>query len=320
MRSAHPRRETPGRRRFLRTLSCAAAVSALRPAITNAQSGAGEALVMRAIPSTGEALPAVGLGSWITFNVGDDRLARTQCTAVMRAFFDAGGRMIDSSPMYGSSQQVIGDGLRRLAMAQRVFAADKVWTAPGSRGPAQIEQSRRNWNVARFDLLQVHNLLAWEDHLPTLFAMKKAGQLRYVGITTSEGRRHRDVEQIMRREPLDFVQVTYNPIDRDAEARILPLARERGIAVIVNRPFRQGELTNALDGRPLPAWAAQIGCRSWAQCLLKFIVSHPAVTCAIPATTRADHAQENMAAAMMPLPDESMRQRIAADVAKLARL
>jgi len=273
--------------------------------------------LVRSIPSSGEALPVVGLGSWITFNVGNDRVARDACAEVMRAFFAAGGRMIDSSPMYGSSQEVIGYGVRKLGMPHALFAADKVWIAAAARGPAQVEESRQRWNVLRFDLLQVHNLLAWQEHLPMLFAMKSTGRLRYVGITTSEGRRHRDVEQIMRAYPIDFVQVTYNPVDRDVEERILPLARDRGIAVIVNRPFQQGTLIDAVMRRKLPAWAADIGCTSWAQVLLKFIVSHPAVTCAIPATTRVDHVRENMAAAQGPLPDEAFRQRIASEVARL---
>ncbi len=258
-------------------------------------------------------LPVVGLGSWITFNVGDDPVARDACAEVMRNFVDAGGRIIDSSPMYGSSQEVIGYGLRKAGLAERVFAADKVWTS-SSRGREQIEQSRRNWQLKRFDLLQVHNLLDWQEHLPTLFAMKAAGEVRYVGITTSEGRRHREVEQLMRGHPLDFVQVTYNPVDREAEERVLPLARERRIAVIVNRPFREGSLVRALARQPLPPWAAEIGCTSWAQIVLKFIVSHPAVTCAIPATTRVDHVRENMNAAHGSLPDAAMRQRIVAAV------
>ena len=175
-------------------------------------------------------MPVVGLGSWITFNVGNDPVARDACAAVMLAFVEAGGRMIDSSPMYGSSQEVIGYGLRKQGLARRVFAADKVWISSGARGREQIERSRRNWQVDRLDLVQVHNLLAWEEHLPTLFAMKAAGQIRYVGITTSEGRRHRDIEHVMAKHPLDFVQVTYNPADREVEERILPLARDRGIA------------------------------------------------------------------------------------------
>jgi diketogulonate reductase-like aldo/keto reductase len=268
----------------------------------------------RPIPSSGEALPLVGLGTWITFNVGNDRDGRRQCTEVMRAFFAAGGRLIDSSPMYGSSQDVVGEGLQTLGSPRALFAADKVWTS--SDGAAQVETSRRRWRVPRFDLLQVHNLLAWERQLPMLLAMKQAGHLRYVGITTSEGRRHREFEQIMRGHPLDFVQLTYNPVDREAEQRLLPLARERGMAVLVNRPFQEGALLRSLQRQPLPGWAREIGCGSWAQAVLKFIVSHPAVTCAIPATTQVAHVRENLAAAAQPLPDEALRQRIAADIAR----
>jgi diketogulonate reductase-like aldo/keto reductase len=275
-----------------------------------------QSVLTRPIPSTGEAIPLVGLGSWITFNVGNDKPARESCAEVMRAFFAAGGRMIDSSPMYGSSQGVIGDGLRKIGNAN-VFSAEKVWTSPGSRGPAQIEASRKYWGVPKFDLLQVHNLLAWEEHVRTLFAMKAAGQVRYVGITTSEGRRHGDLEKIMRAQPLDFVQLSYNILDREAESRLLPLARERGIAVIINRPFREGDLVRTIMRKPLPALASEIGATSWAQLILKFIISHPAVTCVIPATTRVDHVQENLAAARDPLPDAAMRTRIVEHVARL---
>ena len=246
----------------------------------------------------------------------EDPVLRDECAAVMGAFFAAGGRLIDSSPMYASAQPVVGYGLAKLGKPP-VFAADKVWTSSGPDGPAQIEESRRHWGIPRFDLMQVHNLLAWEAHLDTLFAMKADGRLRHVGITTSEGRRHDLFEEVMRTQPLDFVQLTYNILDREAEERLLPLAAERGMAVIVNRPFRQGALTQALEGQPLPGWAAEIGCTSWAQVLLKFILSHPAVTCAIPATTRADHVQENMAAAAEPLPDAALRARMAGDVEAL---
>ena len=271
----------------------------------------------RRIPATGEALPLVGLGSWITFNVGNDRAARDRSTDVIRAFFAAGGALIDSSPMYGSSQDVIGEALARLGMPKPLFAADKVWIAPGARGPAQIERSREAWRIARFDLLQVHNLLAWQEHLPALFAMKAAARVRYVGITTSESRRHDEIERIMRSQPIDFVQVSYNALDRDVEARILPLAQEKGIAVIVNRPFREGALIRHVERHPLPAWAADIDCTTWAQVLLKFIVAHPAVTCAIPATTSVVHVRENMAAARGRQPDAAMRERITVHVGRL---
>jgi diketogulonate reductase-like aldo/keto reductase len=283
------------------------------PGLAAAQTG----VLTRPAPTGGEALPVVGLGSWITFNVGDDPVARTACTEVMRAFFAAGGRMIDSSPMYGSSQSVIGEGLARLGGATGVFAADKVWIGAGSRGPAQIEETRRLWRLPRLDLLQVHNLVAWEEHLPTLLAMKAAGRLRYVGITTSEGRRHREIEQVLRSQPIDFVQVSYNLLDREVESRILPLARERRIAVIANRPFREGALLRALQRHPLPPWADEIGCDGWAQFALKFIVSHPALTCVIPATRSVAHVQQNMGAGLGPMPDAAMRQRMAAHVEAL---
>jgi diketogulonate reductase-like aldo/keto reductase len=279
-----------------------------------AQNTAAARPLTKPIPSSNEPIPVVGLGSWITFNVGNDRQAREQCAEVMRHFFAAGGRLIDSSPMYGSSQGVIGEGLQRLGAQRQVFSADKVWTS--SKGAQQIEASRRLWRVARFDLLQVHNLLAWQEHLPLLQEMKAAGRLRYVGITTSEGRRHRDMEQIMRSHRIDFVQLTYNLLDREAEQRLLPLARERGIAVLANRPFREGALLRELQRHPLPAWAGEIGCASWAQVALKFVVSHPALTCAIPATSNVAHVRENMAAASGPMPDEAFRRRMAADVEK----
>ncbi|MET4697132.1 diketogulonate reductase-like aldo/keto reductase [Constrictibacter sp. MBR-5] len=278
---------------------------------------AAPAPLMRTIPSSGEKVPAVGLGTWITFNVGSDPRLRDESAAVMAAFFGAGGTMIDSSPMYGASQDVVGFGLEKLGAREQVFSADKVWTSEGDRGTEQIARSARRWGVPRFDLMQVHNLLAWREHLETLAAMKAAGEVRYVGITTSENRRHDLFEEVMRTRPLDFVQVTYNVLDREVEQRILPMAQERGIAVIVNRPFRQGSLTDRLAREPLPDWAAEIGAKSWAQIILKFIQSHPAVTVAIPATTRVDHVRENVAAASDPLPDAAMRERMSAYVRDL---
>lgn len=298
-----------------RTFVGAAAAFGAAAALPKAASGASHAALTRTIPSSGEAIPAMGLGTWITFNVGDDPMLRDECADVMAAFFEAGGRMIDSSPMYGSSQPVVGYGLEKLGRPEALFSAEKVWTSSG--GPEQIERSRRFWGVERFDLVQVHNLVAWEAHLETLFAMKAEGRIRYVGITTSEGRRHDLFEDIMRNHPLDFVQLSYNIVDREAEERLLPLAAERGTAVIVNRPFRQGALTQALEGETLPDWTAEIGAQTWAQFILKFILAHPAVTVAIPATTRVEHVRENMAAAADPLPDAAMRERMAAYVRDL---
>ena len=305
------------RRRSLRLLSAGAGALAL-----GTWSGIGRAAqtvepMTRRIPSTGEALPVVGLGTWITFNVGADRAALAACTDVVRAFFADGGRMIDSSPMYGSSQATIGHALAHLGRPASLFSAEKVWTGDGARGAAQIEASRALWGVSRFDLMQVHNLLAWQEHLPRLFEMKAAGRLRYVGITTSEGRRHAEIEQLMRTQPIDFVQLSYNLVDREVEQRILPLAQDRGIAVIVNRPFREGALLRHLARHRLPAWAAEIDCEHWAQVALKFVVTHPGVTCAIPATSQVAHVRQNMAAARGRMPDAALRARMAAAVSAL---
>jgi diketogulonate reductase-like aldo/keto reductase len=225
--------------------------------------------------------------------------------------------MIDSSPMYGSSQATIGYGLRKLGHPHAVFSADKVWTNASDRGAEQIEDSRVQWGVKTFDLLQVHNLVSWQAHLDTLFGMKEAGRLAYVGVTTSHGRRHSLLEKIMRDYPIDFVQLTYNLVDRDAENRLLPLAREKGIAVIANRPFRRGALPRALAGKPLPDVARALQIKSWPELLLKFIISHPAITVAIPATTKARHVRENKEAEQGPMPDAEMRERMIAQVASL---
>ncbi|PDT49682.1 aldo/keto reductase [Sinorhizobium fredii] len=279
----------------------------LMPRLAAGQAGD---MITKAIPKTGEPLPAIGLGTWITFNVGDDPLLKDECAAVIATFFEGGGRMIDSSPMYGSSQPTIGYGLRKLGHPDRLFSAEKVWISDPASGAAQIKASRDHWGVGKFDLMQVHNLVSWEEHLPALLDMKAAGQLRYVGITTSEGRRHGEIERVMAEQPIDFVQLTYNILDREAEDRILPLAREKGIAVIANRPFRQGDLIRQFEDAPLPDWLAETGAGNWAQFLLKFIISHPEVTCAIPATTRVEHARENLGAARGVLPDESTRRRM----------
>ncbi|MFX0546581.1 aldo/keto reductase [Roseovarius sp. S1116L3] len=288
-----------------RTLLKGAAASLAMPGAALAQ-----AAPLQSIPATGARLPAIGLGSWITFNVGSDPVLLEECADVIAAFTEAGGGMIDSSPMYGSSQQTIGYGLQKLGYPGNVVAADKVWTTAGDEGPAQIAQSRAAWGVGRFDLLQVHNLVSWEAHLETLFAMKEAGQLAHVGLTTSHGRRHDLLERLMRDYPVDSVQLTYNLADREAEDRLLPLAREKGIAVIANRPFRRGALPQALEGRPLPDIAAELGVDTWPQLLLKFIISHPALTVAIPATTKVAHVRQNKAAEDGPMPDDQMRRRI----------
>ncbi len=264
-------------------------------------------ILRKAIPATGERLPVIGMGSWITFDVGDDPARRAQRLEVLRTFFEQGGAVIDSSPMYGSSEEVIGYCLARLDDTEALFAATKVWTYVQALGRRQMEKSEQLWGTERFDLMQIHNLLDWQAHLETLLEWKATGRVRYIGITTSHGRRHDDFEAVMASQPIDFVQFTYNILDREAEERLLPLAAERGLAVIINRPFRRGVLFDLLQRHPLPDWAGEIDCANWAQFLLKFIVSHPAVTCAIPATSRVDHMSENMGALRGRLPDPEQR-------------
>ncbi len=292
------------RRAALGSMGAAAAAVLLDPRPALAAPGP---VLEKAIPATGELLPAIGMGSWITFNVGDDTDLREARVEVLRTFFAQGGAVIDSSPMYGSSEEVIGYCLARLENAQTLFSATKVWTPLQWHGVLQMESSQTLWGTERLDLLQIHNLLNWEGHLETLLDWKAQGRVRYIGVTTSHGRRHGDLEKIMAAQPIDFVQFTYNVLDREAEQRLLPLAAERGLAVIINRPFQRGALFDRFADRPLPAWAGECGCANWAQIFLKFIVSHPAVTCAIPATSRVDHMLENMGAARGRLPDADMR-------------
>ncbi len=274
------------------------------------KSAASRPVLTKPIPATGERLPVIGMGSWLTFDVGDNKRLRAERLEVLQALFDAGGAVIDSSPMYGSSEAVIGYCLGRIANTQALFSATKVWTLFRSRGIRQMEASQDLWDAERFDLIQIHNLLDWKTHLETLTDWKAQGRVRYIGVTTSHGRRHTALEKVMAGQPVDFVQFTYNILDREAERRLLPLAAERGLAVIINRPFRQGALFDYFERRPLPDWAGEFDCANWAQFFLKFIVSHPAVSCARPATTRVDHMRENMGAAAGRLPDPEMRQRM----------
>jgi diketogulonate reductase-like aldo/keto reductase len=255
----------------------------------------------------------IGMGSWITFDVAfteDNEEALATRVKVLQTFFDRGGAIIDSSPMYGNSEEVIGYCLERINNDDALFAMSKVWTWGRRIGIYQMESSQEFWGVDRFDLMQIHNMLDWEVHLETLQQWKAEGRIRYVGITTSHGRRHEELEKVLKKVPFDFVQFTYNIIDREVEQRLLPLAADRGMAVIINRPFQGGDLFDYVEDKPLPAWAAEFDCRNWAQFFLKFIVSHPQVSYAIPATRRVDHMQENMGACYGRLPDAKTRQRM----------
>ena len=295
------------RRHFL----ASAAGLALAPLAGAAAAAAPKAgMITRPIPATGERIPAVGMGTWITFNVGQNTDLRRQRLEVLRTFFEMGGGMIDSSPMYGTAEDVVGWCLRRLENTAGLVSATKVWTPWGEDGREQMAAARALWGLETFDVMQVHNLVDWEEHLETLLQAKAEGRIRYVGITTSHGSRHGEMLRIMRDQPIDFVQFTYNVVDREAEDRLLPLAAERGLGVIVNRPFRRKALIRQVEDKPLPDWAGEIDCRNWPQFLLKFIIGHPAVTCAIPATSRVDHMRENMGALYGRLPDAELRRRM----------
>jgi len=304
------------RRQALKLIAAGVATVSLAPQAVLSAPGR---MVKKPIPASGETIPVIGMGTWRTFNVGDDEQLRKDRTKVLEAFFEHGGGMVDSSPMYGSAAAVMGFALERLGNHDKLFSAEKVWTEDGSKTREQVDEQESLWGIDTFDLMQVHNLAAWEEHLETLHEMKESGEIRYVGITTSSGRRHREFEQIMENHDLDFIQVTYNITHREVEERILPLAREMDIAVIANRPYDGGDLIRDLKAREtVPEWAVEeFDCQGWADFLLKFLVSHPAVTCAIPATTRVDHMHENMKAGHDPMPDSAMRKRMIEHVESL---
>lgn len=264
----------------------------------------------RKIPSSGEMLPIVGLGTWQTFGVGESAAERKPLGEVLQEFVALGGKLIDSSPMYGSSESVVGDLARQLGLRDKLFVATKVWTSGKRAGIEQMEDSMQKLGADPIDLMQVHNLVDVETQLETLNAWKREGRVRYVGVTHYHAGSHAAVARVMSEHPLDFIQINYSVVEREAEQRLLPLARERGVAVIVNRPFAGGDVLRRIRSRPLPAWAAEMDCNSWAQVLLKFVLSHPAVTCAIPATSRLSHLRDNMQAGSGRMPDEALRKKI----------
>ncbi|MCM3876428.1 MAG: aldo/keto reductase, partial [Thermoanaerobaculia bacterium] len=261
--------------------------------------------------SSGERIPAIGLGTWSTFDVGSSAAARAPLEEVLARFVERGGRVVDSSPMYGRSAEGVGAVAAKRRLGGKLFLATKIWTRGREAGVRQIESSERLLGSKRLDLLQVHNLLDFETHLATLRAMKDAGRVRYIGITHYTAGAYAEVERILLREKLDFLQVNYSLAEREAETRILPLAREKGVAVLVNRPFGGGEALKRVLSRALPAWAAEFDCTSWAQFFLKWILANPAVTCAIPATSKRAHLDDDLDAAFGRLPDERLRSRMA---------
>jgi len=267
-------------------------------------------VIKKTIPSSGELLSVIGLGTSRTFEVDSSNAAQSPLVAVMQAFFDKGGQLIDSSPMYGSAEAVTGSLLQTVTNKSGLFTATKVWTNGKNEGISQMQQSMQRLGVDQIDLMQIHNLRDWRTHIDTLQDWKAQGKIRYLGITTSHGRYHAELETILQQRPLDFVQFSYNIEDRSVEQRLLPLARERGIATLINRPYQRGSLFRQVKGKPLPSWAADIDCASWGQFFLKFIASHPAVTCIIPATSKLKHMVDNMAAGYGRLPEEPARQRM----------
>ncbi|MCW1884296.1 aldo/keto reductase [Luteolibacter flavescens] len=269
------------------------------------------AMLTRAIPSTGEKLPVIGMGTWQTFDVEDP----APMEEVLKVFSELGGKLLDSSPMYGKSEQVAGDLLGKLALRDKLFVATKVWIKGKAEGIAQMESSMKKLRAKPIDLMQVHNLVDVGTQLDTLRGWKKDGTVRYLGITHYTASQHGAVAKLLESEALDFLQINYSVGEREAEERLLPLAKDKGVAVIANRPFAGGGLFAKLREKPLPGWAKEIGCESWAQVMLKFVVSHPAMTCAIPATSKVKHLRDNMQAGHGTMPDEAMRKRIAAEVA-----
>jgi len=268
-------------------------------------------MLRRAIARSGELLPAVGLGTYRTFDAGAGRAEREPLKDVLKLLVERGGSVIDSSPMYGSSESVVGDLCAELGLRPQLFMATKVWTSGREAGVRQMQESFRRMRVERMDLMQIHNLLDWKTHARTLEDWKQAGRIRYTGITHYHSGAYDDLQRIMKTKQFDFVQLNYSIAEREAEESVLPLARDTGTAVIVNRPFAHAGLFSRVRGKELPAWAADFDCRSWAQFFLKYILSHPAVTCVIPATSKPRHMEDNMMAGAGRLPDDATRRKMA---------
>lgn len=272
-------------------------------------------LIRKSMPSGHGTLSAIGMGTWITFDVPNDPQIRDQRTEVLATFFEHGGEMIDSSPMYGQAESMLGYGLTRTSHGNKLFSASKIWTPLAFNGRDQMGNTESLWGVERMDLMYVHNLLNWQSHLPQLREWKSNGRIRFLGLSTSHGRRHAEMENLLRNEPIDFVQMTLNIENTKVEERLLPIAADRGIAVVINRPFARGALIRKYKDRPLPGIAKELGCQAWSQFLLLFILSHPDVTCVIPATSKVAHMRENMQTLTLELPDPSVRTKMKAAVA-----
>ena len=282
----------------------------------NAQSGA---TTQRALTfKTGKHAPKIGMGTWQTFNIKAKGDALAQRRQVLTEFYKAGGGMIDSSPMYGRSEAVLGATRNAAEENKTFFSATKIWTPLKSHGVSQLSKSHRLWKEPVLDLVYVHNLLNWKDHLKTLRAAQDKGSVRYIGLTTSHGRRHGELEKLIKSEPIEAVQLSYNILNRDVEEKLLPLIQDKGLSLIINRPFMGGHLFRHVAGQEVPSWAIEsLQIQSWAEFFLKYVISHPAVSYAIPATTNPDHMRENMRARLGPMPDAKMREKMAGFVANL---
>ena len=295
------------RRQFIKALGVISAGMTLMPKTILSET---PRPITQAIPSSGERIPVIGMGTSRTFNIGNNPAMMAQLGQVLQAFLGADGTVIDSSPMYGSAEMVVGKLLKTIPDKGNVFAATKVWTYGRQSGIDQMQESMRLMGVGVMDLMQIHNLRDWKIHLPTLREWKDEGKIRYIGITTSHGRFHDELMQIMRTEQLDFVQFSYNIGNRVVEDSLLPLAADRGMATLINRPFQRGSLFRKVKGEALPEWAGEFDCESWGQFFLKYVVSHPAVTNVIPATSKVHHMVDNMGANFGRLPSASMRKRM----------
>ncbi|WP_286264101.1 aldo/keto reductase [Thalassotalea atypica] len=288
------------KRQFIKHVAAVSALTSIHPLFLTSASTTPPKNEVNVFP--------IGMGTWITFNVGQDKALRLQRAQVLKTFFELGGQMVDSSPMYGSAEEVLGFCFQQLNGTNNLFSATKTWTSSLPEAKQQFVDSQQRWQLPNFDLLQVHNLVAWQQNLAMLRELKQQKLIRYIGITTSHGRRHNELLKIMQNQEIDFVQLTYNIDDREVERRILPLAHERGIRVIANRPLQGGRLMDLTNNKALPSWASKIGCHNWAQFFLRFIISHPAVTCAIPATSKVEHMVENMGSVNnIPLPNAQER-------------
>jgi len=295
------------RRTAMKLVAAAAAAAIASPGMTAV---APRTMAARKVPRSGEEIPVIGMGSSNTFDVGTAAAERAPLGEVLRGLVAGGGTVIDTSPMYGRAETVIGDLVHDLGLRSRLWLATKVWTRGREAGAAQIEQSYARLRTERLELLQIHNLLDWREHVPTIRALQESGKLRYSGITHYRADAHAELERVLATERFDWLQVNYSLAEPEAATRLLPFCRDKGIAVMVNRPFADGALFDRVRGKTLPPWAAELGCASWGQFFLRWIASHPAMTCIIPATSKPQHMADNVAAGRAPLPDESQRKRM----------